>query len=194
MSESVSASAKAECRSRIRKQRAENRATHDRLASGFTQQILSLCTPKISTVAAYLPMPGEPPIRPALSEMHRRGIEILVPVVEKKRQLSWVVWSPDMNHPLSSYGIEEPEGTRFGADRFLSADLHLIPALAYDRQGNRLGQGGGFYDTLLAQADTTSSAYVGVIFETDFQDAVPVDSHDAQLMHVVTEKRLYRFG
>lgn len=181
-------------RDHLRKIRRQKSQVFSEKPAAYQDSILALCDSSVQTVAAYLPMTGEPPIRDALATLHRRGIEVLVPVVEKKRTLSWVVWSPDIEHPVSAFGIEEPTGPRFDSDRFLAADLHLIPALAYDLSGRRLGQGGAFYDTLLAQANTRDSSYVGIVFSHEVLDAVPAEPHDSALGFVLTEKGLRRLG
>lgn len=69
-------------------------------------------------------------------------------------------------------------------------DLMIVPALAYDKTGGRLGRGGGFYDRALAEHDGVS---VGVIREAFLFDELPVEEHDRRVGHIVTEKGVYTF-
>ncbi len=72
-----------------------------------------------------------------------------MPVVRPGRKLAWVHWDPTVEHPLSPMGIPEPEGEEQDTQAFIDADLRLIPALAFDAGGHRLGQGGGYYDRII---------------------------------------------
>lgn len=178
-------------RQKVRQKRKTFAHRNSLYASAFTRHLLAALPSEARSVAAFLPMPGEPPIREALLEMHRQGLEILVPVVEKKRQLSWVRWLPDTTYALSPLGIEEPTGKRFNYTKFVTADLHLIPALAYDCLGKRLGQGGGYYDRLLTdQQEVRTKKYLGVIFSDELFETIPVEKHDAALNYLITEKGL----
>lgn len=89
----------------------------------------------------------------------------------------------------NSLGIDEPLGQPQGPELFLKADLRLVPALAFDRSGRRLGQGGGYYDALLAAlpAPDLASTY-GVIYAREILDGLPADPWDAQLTRLLTEK------
>ncbi|MFC2745177.1 MAG: 5-formyltetrahydrofolate cyclo-ligase, partial [Rothia dentocariosa] len=140
-------------RSQIRPQRliaknARTAAEHEQMTQHYRDHILSLIPEdaQAQTIAAYLPTASEPPITAALHELHARGHRILVPVVRPARTLAWVVWDPHVEHPLNGLGIAEPEGEEYDTQAFVAADLRLVPALAYARNGRRLGQGGGYYD------------------------------------------------
>lgn len=185
---------KASLRSYLRQVRRREAAARAASSALFARRIQELLPPGARKVAGFLPLAGEPPLVEALTALHMRGMEVLVPIVEEERRLSWTVWEPGQVHPRSTLGIEEPTGPRLGAEAFLEADLHLIPALAYDLMGRRLGQGGGFYDTLLEQAGATlhSPSFLGLVFSSELLDQVPAEEHDAQLSFILTEAGLYR--
>ena len=108
----------------------------------FTAHILEAVAQRVhspGTIAAYLPTKSEPPIVEALTRLHKDGHRILVPVVRPGRKLAWVHWDPTVEHPLSPMGIPEPEGEEQDTQAFIDADLRLIPALAFDAGGHRLG-------------------------------------------------------
>ncbi|MDN5605521.1 MAG: 5-formyltetrahydrofolate cyclo-ligase [Kocuria sp.] len=155
-------------------------------------------TPSEATVCAYLPTSGEPPIESALEEVHASGRRILVPVTRPGRLLDWTAWTPTVDVVESRFGIREPVGPRYGPDAFVRADLRLIPALAVDRSGFRLGYGGGFYDAALSAVPSVPrpTANVGVCFAAEVLEAgsVPTEPHDARLDLVCTERGFTRIG
>lgn len=89
---------------------------------------------------------------------------------------------------LGSFHIEEPTG-----DNTVSADeieLVIVPGVAYDHSGNRLGRGKGFYDRLLA---TTRATKVGVGYEFQIVEEIPSEPHDVKMDMVISQKRVLRF-
>lgn len=146
------------------------------------------------TIAAYLPTKSEPPIIEALTRLHKDGHRILVPVVRPGRKLAWVHWDPAVEHPLSPMGIPEPEGEEQDERAFVDADLRLIPALAFDAGGHRLGQGGGYYDRIipLLSDQQLIDRSIGVVFSDEIYEAVPYDQWDAILPVILTEQGIYR--
>lgn len=88
---------------------------------------------------------------------------------------------------LGSFHIEEPSGGEpVDADEI---ELIIVPAVAYDRRGNRLGRGKGFYDRLLA---TTTAVRVGVGYDFQMVDSLPVEEHDVPMNIVVIQKEVIR--
>ena len=103
------------------------------------------------TFAAYLGVGSEPPTLPLLTALHEAGHRLLLPVCEPGLALSWVYWTPASESVRSRYApIQEPAGERHGTAVMLHADGIFLPATAVDFSGNRIGQGGGYYDKFLA--------------------------------------------
>lgn len=163
----------------------------------FTTHILEAVAQRLrspGTVAAYLPTKSEPPIIEALTRLNKDGHRILVPVVRPGRKLAWVRWDPAVEHPLSPMGIPEPEGEEQDERAFVDADVRLIPALAFDAGGHRLGQGGGYYDRiipLLSDQQLTDRS-IGIVFSDEIYETIPYDQWDAILPVILTEQGIYR--
>lgn len=89
---------------------------------------------------------------------------------------------------LGAFHIEEPTGE----DTVDAAEMELIivPAVAYDRRGNRLGRGKGFYDRLLA---TTKATKIGIAYEFQIFDEIPSETHDIPMDYVITQRSVLRF-
>ncbi len=84
---------------------------------------------------------------------------------------------------LGSFHIEEPSGTNTVDPSQL--ELIVVPAVAYDRKGNRLGRGKGFYDRLLS---STKATKVGIGYEFQLVDELPTEEHDVPMDVVITQK------
>ena len=88
---------------------------------------------------------------------------------------------------LGAFHIEEPTGNNTVPAEDI--ELVIVPAVAYDRSGNRLGRGKGFYDRLLA---TTKATKVGVGYEFQIVDEIPAEPHDVKMDMVITQKTVIR--
>lgn len=136
----------------------------------------------------------EPDTDPLMEALHAEGVEIWVPISHADRSMSWVQWGPDVAMEQSAFGpIKEPVGPRFGPEAVADADVIVVPALAVDSAGYRLGKGGGYYDRFLAalpQLTERLPFLVTPVFDYEFVDAqdqvFPVDDHDLPVQAVVT--------
>lgn len=86
-----------------------------------------------------------------------------------------------------SYNIEEPIGEIF--NDYKSIDLAIIPGVSFDKEGNRLGRGKGYYDRLLPLL--TSSFKIGICFSFQFEDKIPCEEHDIKMDCVFTDKEVF---
>lgn len=190
-SPSPQAQAKARLRQQIRAQRkalTQDPREREQLAWAYSRELMRHLTSYRSpgTLAAFLPLPTEPPIRPALEAAAQAGWQLLLPRISGPGKLAWVAWDPHQPLAPGPLGLAEPAGPDLGSAAFHQAQLQLIPALALDRQGRRLGQGGGYYDRLLAQP--SQGQKLGVVFAQEILPALPLDPWDAQLPAALTQE------
>ena len=129
------------------------------------------------TVAAYVSMGTEPESRGLIFALWKRGTYVLLPVLLPDGELDWASYEgPDSLGPGPRRLIEPTEPPR-GVAAITSADAVLVPALAVDRAGHRLGRGGGSYDRALARVGP-SILTVALLYDGELVPEVPVTEHD----------------
>jgi len=141
-------------------------------------------------VAAFVGVGVEPPTNALIDGYARLGARVLLPVVAGHR-LDWAWY--DGAHALvqSPLGLLEPAGPRLGAEAIGECQLVVVPALAVDRHGHRLGRGGGFYDRALPLAST--ARVLAVVYDDELLDEVPVEAHDASVAGALTPSGVLTF-
>ena len=182
--------AKTQLRATLLRRRRE-RSDADRAAAGAALAAHVGADPLLARprrVAAYHAMPGEPPTDELIAALLATGREVVVPVVDDAG-LDWVAVVPGATLVRSSLGIPEPDGPRLGADALAGCDLVLVPALAADHGGHRLGRGAGYYDRALPRA---TAPLVAVVFADELLPEVPTESHDVPVQAVLTPTGLFR--
>jgi 5-formyltetrahydrofolate cyclo-ligase len=141
-------------------------------------------------VAAFLGAVGEIDTRPLLALLHRQGCILYVPKVGARGELRFTRWRPGQPLRANRYRIDEPVALA----RPARLDLIVLPLVAFDARGRRLGMGGGYYDRLLGRPRAVRRPLrVGYAFAAQETAAVPVAPHDVGLDAVVTERGARRF-
>ncbi len=143
------------------------------------------------TLTCFLSYGAEPPTGVLLDELDAAGYTVYVPVCEPERRLSWVRWFPGVEMARSAVApIDEPVGQRFSADLMDRVDVVLVPAQAVDERGDRLGQGGGYYDRFIASMAGLGRVpkLLAMVFEHELMAAgsFPVDPFDQRVDAVAT--------
>jgi len=173
------AQAKASLRDRVLARR-RAQTPEQRAAAGrhLRDAILELPEMQMAgTVAAYFSVGTEPDSRGLIFALWKRGTYVLLPVLQPDGELDWASYEgPDSLGP-GPHGLLEPTEPRRGVAAVTSADLVVVPALAVDRAGRRLGRGGGSYDRALARVGQ-SILTVALLYDGEVVDQVPVAGHD----------------
>lgn len=142
---------------------------------------------KALVVASYFSYGDEPNTHDLNQALIALGKKLLLPRLRDDKDLDWVNWS-GRNEDLTSHGLVlEPVGDIYTGD----IDVVIVPALHVDRQGNRLGQGGGSYDRALAQ---TNAWKVALVYPGELtSEEVPREVHDQRVDAAATAEILVRF-
>ncbi len=185
--------AKQQLRQTMRRRRREAPGAGPGAADGLRDRfIAALDPPPGGVIAAYWPLPGEMDTLALLGALDDRGCVCALPVVARPdAPLIFRRWRPGDALRAGPHGIQQP-----GPDRDeLRPQLIGLPVLAVDRQGFRLGAGGGYYDRTLAQLRGQERAplAVGIAFSFQVLDTVPHGRFDQVLDWVVTEGDAIRF-
>ena len=166
------------------------RAGHDPIQCGealAAHLLREMPPPSDSIVAGFWPLGGEIDVRPLLHQLRDRGHEIVLPITPTRgAPLTFGRWSPgDLLIP-ERFGTMRPTGPE-RIPTFL-----LVPLLAFDRTGARLGYGGGFYDRTLPLLPGRIA--LGCAFAAQMVDEVPVGPYDIRLDAVATENGVFQCG
>ena len=139
-------------------------------------------------VAGYWPMAGEIDPRPLLERLHAMGVALALPVIEGS-SLSFRAWHPGLAVRPGARGTSHPE-----AGDFVIPAVVIAPLVAFDGAGHRLGRGAGFYDRTIARLRAEGSPLVvGLAYDVQEHDDVPVEPGDQRLDWIVTETRAIKF-
>lgn len=143
------------------------------------------------TVCAYLPVGAEPGSQQMVDRLLELCARVMLPVTRtggdgEPLALQWGVYVPG-TLVAARFGLLEPPEPWLPSSAVTQADMVLVPALAVDRTGVRLGRGGGFYDRSLALC-RPGTRLVAVVRDVEVVDELPSEPHDIRMTHVLTPK------
>ncbi|MEX2415427.1 MAG: 5-formyltetrahydrofolate cyclo-ligase [Paenibacillaceae bacterium] len=147
------------------------------------------------TLFTFMPFRSEVDVTPLTRWWWEAGYHVVVPKVDKALQTmeAFEISSFEELEP-GAWGIPEPRSMAPRLATLAAIDVMIIPGLAYDRQGGRLGYGSGFYDRFLDRYDVRGLPHpykLGVCFETQLQDELPMEQHDLRVDRIITEEGVY---
>ncbi|MDX3241779.1 5-formyltetrahydrofolate cyclo-ligase [Streptomyces sp. ME18-1-4] len=180
-----------------------NRLTSDDVRrAGIALAARALELPELAharVVAAYVSVGTEPGTLALLDALCARGVRVLLPVLLPDNDLDWGAYTGEDSLARVRHGgkmaLLEPSGERLGPDSVTDADVVLLPGLAVDERGMRLGRGGGSYDRVLARlADSDARPLLVVLlYDSEVVEQVPMEPHDRPVHAVVTPSAVRRF-
>ncbi|MFE1249561.1 5-formyltetrahydrofolate cyclo-ligase [Streptomyces sp. NPDC058766] len=154
---------------------------------------------RAGTVAAYVSVGSEPGTLALLDALRARGVRVLLPVLLPDNDLDWGAYEGEgslarVRH-AGRMALLEPAGERLGPDAVTAADAVLLPGLAVDARGMRLGRGGGSYDRVLERLERAGArpALVVLLYDSEVVAHVPGEPHDRPVDAVVTPSGVRRF-
>jgi 5-formyltetrahydrofolate cyclo-ligase len=165
------------------------------VASAASQALVSMLMPLISEsvtiVAGYRSIRREVDIAQAMQDCAARGVRLCLPVIEAQdKPLYFRRWRLEDVLEKGRYGVEVPPSDA----PFARPDVVLVPLVAFDRTGHRLGYGAGYYDRTIRvlRQQEKNIQMIGVAYSLQEVEQLPVDSNDERLDFIVTEKEVIR--
>jgi len=141
-------------------------------------------------ISTYLGKEDEVQTMDIIQKSWAAGKTVIVPVVDVDRGSIYFSELSDMNHlKKDHYDILEPRSEKISVRSLTSADVIIVPGVGWDSHGHRLGHGLGFYDRAL-ESVPYHITIVGLAFEWQVLESIPVESHDRSVDMIVTENRL----
>ena len=139
-------------------------------------------------IGGYYPINFEVDDLELLKKLEKNKFNISLPVIKKNFQMNFYKWSFSDPLKINKYGIPEPE-----SKNIVYPDVLLIPLVAFDKDLNRLGYGGGYYDRLITKLSKKKKVIkIGLAFSIQQVDKVPINMHDQKLDYIVTNKYLVK--
>ena len=180
----------------LRHRLARPAAEVDSSAPALTEHVLAVLDDRLrggsetgsQTVTAYAALGGEPPTGPLLAALAARGVPVLLPVLRSDGDLDWARAGLG-ELEAGRAGTRQPPGPLLGPEAVTSVGALVIPGLAGDPAGRRLGRGGGSYDRALARVRRGVPVLL-LLHDDEVVDHVPVEPHDRQVTHLVTSRRV----
>ena len=156
----------------------------------FQKIIKLLKNEKISkkNIGGYFPVNFEIDDLDILKEFEKRKFNISLPVIKKNFDMDFYKWS--FNEPLkiNKYGIPEPK-----SKILVYPDIILVPLVAFDKNLNRLGYGGGYYDRLIKKLDKKKKILkIGLALYNQEINKVPINKYDQKLDYILTNRNIIK--
>ncbi|NLZ31159.1 MAG: 5-formyltetrahydrofolate cyclo-ligase [Methanomicrobiales archaeon] len=142
------------------------------------------------TIMAYASKVPEVDTRGLINGLNRRGVRVVVPIIERETCSLRLSYLPDPAALTpSTFNVPEPLGHELPA-RPEDVQVVIVPMLAFDAEGNRLGYGAGYYDRFLSRYPHLTK--IGVAFSCQQTGSIPIDDNDVKMDYIVTEKGVLR--
>ena len=139
-------------------------------------------------IGGYYPVNFEVDDLEILKKFEKNKFNISLPVIKKNFQMDFYKWSFSDSLRINKYGIPEPE-----VKNIVYPDIILVPLVAFDKNLNRLGYGGGYYDRLIVKLSKKKKIIkIGLALSVQKIDKVPVNVYDQKLDYIITNKYIIK--
>lgn len=168
----------------IRAQKARHSAAElAAMSEEITNRVLASASwQEAGTLLLYYPLPDEVDVRPLLHASYEGGKRVLLPVCVGN-ELELRLYEGESSLREGAFGIMEPTGPLFAPENYDEIELAIIPGMAFDRAGHRLGRGKGYYDRLLPRLK--AAKLTGICFPFQLLDEVPSEPHDIPMQNII---------
>ncbi len=139
------------------------------------------------TIMVFVPIKNEPETRSIIEKAWQQNKRVCVPLTDFSSNEIFPIEINDFSElEEKKFGLLEPKNTVKKIDAS-EIDLVLVPGIAFDKKGNRVGYGKGFFDRFL---EKTNCCTIGLCFEQHLEKKLPVEPHDKRVKKIITEKRV----
>lgn len=174
---------KAEIRKQIRERFSQTSVRERSIYSGEICEAILRNTKvnEAKTILAFHPLKDEVDILPLLSALVKEGKTVLLPEVTSDTDMQLREYNSEENLQSGVLGTQFPQGKVY--TDYQNIDVALIPGMAFDQQGNRLGRGKGYYDRFLSLIPNAHT--IGICYPYQLLDNIPHEDHDAMMNETV---------
>ena len=156
----------------------------------ISKAIINLdCFNYASNVGCYMSSYGEVDTWPIVNEIWKRGKNLFLPKIRTNSKMDFTKTTSNEKFLNNQYGIKEPISNNFTDSKFL--DLVIVPLVAFDNEGNRIGMGGGYYDRefyyLKKEKKPSKPLLIGIAFDCQKLEKIEQDRWDVSLSNIFTE-------
>ena len=178
---------KSEIRQKILKIRKQNNFKNYVINFNTILKFLKNNKIKGKIIGGYYPYNHELNIMPILKNFEKKNFLISLPKIKKNSQMDFFYWSTKDPLNINKYGIPEPKSSKV---RY--PDILLVPLVAFDKDFNRVGYGGGFYDRYIKKVKKIKKLItIGLAYSFQKVKKIPINENDIQLDFVITEKQKF---
>ena len=176
---------KSEIRKKILKIRKQNNFKNFDISFESLLKILKKEKIRGKTVGGYYPYNYEVDATQILKKLEKKNYLICLPKIKKNSQMDFYIWSSKDPLMINNYGIPEPV-----SNKVRYPDILLVPLVAYDKNLNRVGYGGGFYDRYFKKIKKIKKIVtIGLAYSFQRIKKIPINKHDIKLDFIITEKQ-----
>lgn len=157
------------------------------------ENLLSMeCIKKANNIMLYLDFNNEVKTDQLITKLLSLRKTVVAPVTikDERKLIPYKITNLKNDITIGAYGIREPKQNPSNELDIKDIDVLIVPAVAYDKHGYRLGYGGGFYDRFIENLNDNALT-IGIAFELQVFDNIPKEYHDAQLNYIITESNTY---
>ena len=177
---------KSEIRKKILEIRKKNISKNLKINFNYINKILKKENIKGKIVGGYYPYNYEFNGIKILEEFEKQNYLISLPKIKKNSQMNFFNWSTNDPLLINEYGIPEPV-----SEEVKYPDILLVPLVAFDKQNNRIGYGGGFYDRYIKKVRKVKKIItIGLAYSFQKVKEIPINKNDIKLDFIVTDREI----